>query len=56
MDTPWYVEQPVADPLDLSKSGDTILAETREKISGHPSFKSREVWESETAVKMGIKG
>lgn len=56
VDTPWYVEQPMADPLDLSKSDDTILAETKEKISGHPTFKSREKWELETAARMGIRG
>jgi len=55
-DSPWYVEQPMADPLDLSKSDADILAETEAKISGHPTFKSRDAWESETAAKMGISG
>ena len=56
VDTPWHVEQPMADPLDLAKSDDTIVAVTKEKISGHPTFKSREKWESETAARMGIRG
>jgi hypothetical protein len=46
----------MADPLDLSKPDEAILAETEAKISGHPTFKSRDIWESETAAKMGISG
>lgn len=46
VDTPWYVEQPMIEPLDLSKSDEEIRAETNAALDGNPTLKPIEAWRS----------
>jgi len=45
LDTPWYVAQPHADPLDLSRSDDDLWAETEEMVRKDPTFMTVEEWQ-----------
>jgi catechol 2,3-dioxygenase len=38
LDTPWHVQQPQGEPLDLSKSNDEIVAYTIDKFQDQPEF------------------
>ena len=49
VDTPWYVEQPVLEPLDLSRSDEDILAQTRAALEGNPTRKPIEQWRATLA-------
>ena len=44
VDTPWYVEQPRIEPLDLTKSDADILAATEAALDGNPTLKPAEEW------------
>jgi catechol-2,3-dioxygenase len=46
-DSPWYVEQPVLDPFDFTKSDEEILASTLKNIEGKPGFKKFSEWSDE---------
>jgi catechol 2,3-dioxygenase len=47
VDTPFYVEQPHGDPLDLSRTDEEILSETEAICRRDPSFKALEEWQTE---------
>lgn len=47
MDTPYYVAQPHGDPLDLDKSDEELLAETREICLADPTYMPRAEWEAQ---------
>jgi catechol 2,3-dioxygenase len=51
-DSPWYVEQPMLQPLDLSQSDDEILEATRAAISTSPKFRPVEEWRADFARKL----
>ena len=55
VDSPWYVEQPRVDPLDLEASDTDIVARTRATIEKHPSFRPIEDWQREFASKLTKK-
>jgi catechol 2,3-dioxygenase len=55
VDSPWYVEQPRVDPLDLEASVKEIMARTRATIEKHPSFRPIEDWQREFASKLEKK-
>lgn len=55
VDSPWYVEQPRVDPLDLAASDDVIMARTHATIEKHPSFRPIEDWQREFAAKLTKK-
>lgn len=55
VDSPWYVEQPRVDPLDLEASDMDIVARTRAAIENHPSFRPIEDWQREFAAKLTKK-
>ncbi len=55
VDSPWYVEQPRVDPLDLEASDTDIMARTRAAIEKHPSFRPIEDWQREFAAKLTKK-
>ena len=38
IDTPWHVQQPQGEPLDLSKSNDEIVAATQAHFATQPGF------------------
>jgi catechol 2,3-dioxygenase-like lactoylglutathione lyase family enzyme len=42
--SPWYVPQPVVDPLDLSRSDEEIVRETERTYKSRPGFQSMAEW------------
>ena len=53
LDTPWYVDQPCREPLDLTQPEETIWAGAEKHARTLPGFKPRAVWEQEMARRMG---
>jgi catechol-2,3-dioxygenase len=51
-DSPWYCDQPMIQPLDLSKDDDTILSETETAIRDLPGFQPVEEWRADFAKKL----
>lgn len=47
--SPFYVPQPVVDPLDLSHSDDEILGATERTYRGRPGFQSMHEWRARFA-------
>lgn len=47
VDAPYYVHQPIIEPLDLSMSDDEIARETEKIFGDDPSFKSLDDWKAE---------
>ena len=45
VDSPWYVEQPIADPLDLNLSDDEIAQQTERTYQDYPGFQPRTEWQ-----------
>ncbi|MCY4395797.1 MAG: VOC family protein [Rhodospirillaceae bacterium] len=56
IDSPWYVEQPLIEPLDLSLSDDEIHERTRTAYSGSPTFRPAEEWRAEFTEKLRAAG
>jgi hypothetical protein len=50
IDTPWYVEQPVRVPLDLSLPDAELWAWVERDARGRPGFKPVEEWRAEFRV------
>ena len=53
LDTPWYVDQPCREPLDLTQSEKDIWAGAEKHARTLPGFKPRAEWEAEMAQRMG---
>ena len=51
--TPWYVEQPFADRLDLRESVETVHEKTFAMIRGDPSHCPRAEWEAKMRQRLG---
>ena len=51
-DTPWHCEQPVREPVDLTRSDEDILAETERLARSRPGFATREAWMADLAGRM----
>lgn len=47
IDTPWYVPQPHAAPIDLTLSADQIMAQAEQHCRATPGFKMRDDWQAE---------
>ena len=54
VDSPWYVEQPIADAMDLTRPDEEILAETEARYKDHPSFRPFAEWRAEQAEKFAV--
>ena len=52
MDTPWLVEQPYLEPLDLGASDDEILAATRGHVVGKPGWMPMGEWQAQMNEKI----
>jgi catechol-2,3-dioxygenase len=52
VDTPWYVAQPMAEPLDLERATDTIVQETEVACRSLPGFKPASEFQAEVAAKL----
>lgn len=53
MDTPWYCEQPLREPLDLDQPDALILARCEAMARSRPKFQARAEWQAEMARRMG---
>jgi len=49
VDSPWYVAQPRADPLDLDQPADVIRRETEATCRRDPTFAPAEIWRADIA-------
>jgi catechol 2,3-dioxygenase-like lactoylglutathione lyase family enzyme len=52
LDTPWYINQPFREPLDLSQTDEAILRETERLCRASPGFRSHAEWRAEMARHM----
>ncbi len=52
MDTPWYCEQPLREPIDLTQSDEAILAQAEAIAKRFPKFMSRAQWQADVARRM----
>jgi catechol-2,3-dioxygenase len=55
MDTPWYCDQPLREPVDLSVPDDVIMARAEEIARTYPKFKLRTEWHEEMRQLMGLE-
>jgi catechol-2,3-dioxygenase len=53
MDTPWYCEQPLREPIDLEQSDEAVLARAEMLARGRPKFQPRAQWQASMARLMG---
>lgn len=53
-DTPWYVTQPVREPIDLSLSDATLMGILEARAREMPGFKARSEWRAEMARRLGV--
>lgn len=54
MDSPWYCEQPLREPIDLDQSDEDIMARAEAIARSRPRFQSRTEWQSKMAQLMGV--
>ncbi len=54
IDTPWYVNQPMRVPIDLTKPEAAVMADAESHARGLPGFRPRAVWRDEMAKMMGM--
>jgi catechol 2,3-dioxygenase len=52
VDTPWYCEQPLREPVDFTESDEAIMRRTESIASRLPGFRSRDEWQAEVARRM----
>ncbi|GAA4354116.1 hypothetical protein GCM10023165_45010 [Variovorax defluvii] len=52
MDTPWYCDQPLREPIDLRQTDEVILAQAEAIARRFPKFMSRAQWQAEVARRM----
>ncbi len=53
--TPWYVPQPLREPLDLSENDLCIWQTTEARCRATPGFKTRAEWQAEFARRLGAR-
>jgi catechol-2,3-dioxygenase len=56
VDSPWYVEQPISDPMDLERAEEEILEETEARYKDLPSFQPFDEWRAALAKRIAEKG
>ena len=54
VDSPWYVKQPIADPLDLSLSDAEISRQTELAYEKHPGFQPRSQWQKKLEKQLDL--
>jgi catechol 2,3-dioxygenase len=55
MDTPWYCEQPLREPIDLDQSNEAVMAAAEALARSRPKFRSRAQWQAEMEQLMGYQ-
>lgn len=53
VDTPWYCEQPLREPISLDQPDDAILARAEAIARSRPQFQPRAQWQAEMVRRMG---
>ena len=53
LDTPWYCEQPLREPIDLTQNDDVIMDLAHSIAKTRPKYQAREQWQAEMAKRMG---
>jgi catechol-2,3-dioxygenase len=53
-DTPWYVDQPMAEPIDLSAPTEALMEQVERQARALPGFKTHDQWREIMSTKMGI--
>lgn len=53
VDTPWYVTQPLREPIDLTLPDEALLAAVEAMARAQPGFKPHAEWRAEMARRMG---
>lgn len=53
LDTPWYCEQPLREPIDLDRPDDEVMAQAEALARSRPRFRPRAQWRAEMARLMG---
>jgi catechol 2,3-dioxygenase-like lactoylglutathione lyase family enzyme len=53
-DTPWYVTQPLREPIDLSLPDEALMRMLEEHASRLPGFRPHAEWRAEMARRMGV--
>jgi catechol 2,3-dioxygenase len=53
VDSPWFIDQPFLEPVDLSKSDADLMADTENMIKDKPGFQEYGAWRNALARKMG---
>lgn len=54
MDTPWYCEQPLREPIDLDQADAAVMAQAEALARSRPRFRSRAEWRAEMEQRMGV--
>ncbi len=54
MDSPWYCDQPLREPIDFSKSDEEIMTQAEAIAKRHAKFMPRAQWQAEVARRMMI--
>lgn len=50
--SPWYVQQPLGEPLDLTDSEDEIMRQTEALVARDPEARPRDVWMAQMREKL----
>lgn len=53
LDTPWYCEQPLREPIDLDRPDEEVMAQAEALARSRPRFRSRAQWRAEMELLMG---
>ncbi len=53
MDTPWYCEQPLREPIDLDQPDGAVMAQAEALARSRPRFRPRAQWRAEMVALMG---
>lgn len=53
VDTPWYCDQPLREPVDLDRSDAEVFAQAEALARRQPKFQDRAAWKRDMARRMG---
>jgi catechol 2,3-dioxygenase len=53
IDTPWYCEQPLREPIDLDQADDIVMAHVEKLARSRPRFQTRAEWQASMERLMG---
>ncbi len=53
LDTPWYCEQPLREPIDLDRPDEAVMAQAEALARSRPRFRSRAEWRADMEKLMG---